>query len=301
MFMRPAFAPLATHLSYVALRTADLARARDYYGGVLGLAESAGDGSEAAYYSVGGTHHDVILRPGKASRQIELGFRLCNGMAPADFARIVRDAGLPADLQSDAMPGVATLVEVAAPGGNIMQFHAEEDDSGPVFSNAGIAPLRLGHVAVISPEAPKLRTFYEEVLGFHYTDDFEGIATFLTCNRDHHVVNLVNAPESRVHHIAFELVDNAQHARACDMLARARIPTLWGPARHTAGHNLAGYHYDPNQIMIELYTQMDVYIPELGLFEPRPWHDAHPMRPKTRKVTEMTIWETEYQFDLVKA
>ena len=103
----------------------------------------------------------------------------------------------------------------------------------------------------------------------------------MTCNRDHHVVNIVGIPESRVHHIAFELKDNSFHPAASDLLRRAGVKTQWGPSRHTAGHNLAGYHYDPEKVLLELYTEMDVFIPELGMCEARPWHEHFPMKPRS--------------------
>jgi Glyoxalase/Bleomycin resistance protein/Dioxygenase superfamily len=134
-------------------------------------------------------------------------------------------------------------------------------------------------------------------LGFWYTDDLAGLATFLTCNRDHHVVNVIKLPENRIHHIAFQLRDTAAHAMACDALRAKGVPTLWGPARHTAGHNLAGYHHDPDKVLIELYTDMDVFIPELGMCEARPWHEHFPMKPKSWKLSELNTWGAEYVFN----
>lgn len=297
--MRSVWNPKVTNIGYIGLGSPDLTRAREHYGEVLGLVETEGSSADAAYFSLGGTHHDIVFTPKAKTEFLNIAFRLTSGTDLNDFAKDVRDFGLPADIQTDPHPGIPGLVEVEAPGSNIMHFYAEEDESGPAFPSRGIAPLRLGHVAIITPEAKALRRFYEDFLGFHYTDDFDQIATFMTCNRDHHVVNLVDAPDSRVHHIAFELIDNAQHARACDILAQADLATLWGPARHTAGHNLAGYHRDTDHNLIELYTQMDVYIPELGLFEPRPWHEELPMRPMSRPVTAMTTWDTIYGFNLV--
>jgi catechol-2,3-dioxygenase len=81
----------------------------------------------------------------------------------------------------------------------------------PGFKKSAVAPLRLGHVAVISSEGEKLVKFYKGFLGPWYTDDIQGIATFLTCNRDHHVVS---ALESRLHHTAFELKDTSYHVVA---------------------------------------------------------------------------------------
>jgi hypothetical protein len=112
------------------------------------------------------------------------------------------------------------------------------------------------------------------------------------------VINIVKAPESRVHHIAFELRDNSCHAIAADALRKAGLTLLWGPSRHTAGHNVASYHHDPDKVMIEFYTEMDTFIPELGLCEPRPWHEDLPMKPRSWKVNEVNAWGAEFGFNL---
>ena len=49
---------------------------------------------------------------------------------------------------------------------------------------------------------------------------------------------------------------------ASDALSAAGVNLLWGPSRHTAGHNVASYHHDPDKVMIEFYTEMDMLIPE---------------------------------------
>ena len=298
--MRKAFDPRVFQLGYVALGVTDMQRSRAHYVDVMGLAETDRD-RDAAYLSVGAAHHDIVLRPADEKSFLHLGYQLRVDTDLASFAREVGDFGLPAQRNSDSQPGISDLVEVEAPGSNLFQFYAETSAAGPGFPNQGIAPLRLGHVAVVTPEAAKLRRFYEDFLGFHYTDDIGGVATFMTCNRDHHVVNVVGLPDSRLHHIAFELADNGDHMKAADVLGSSGQPTLWGPSRHHAGHNLASYHYDPDRVMIELYTQMDVYVPALGANEPRPWHSETPMRPKSWKPEQMTFWETAYGFDLVAA
>ena len=52
---------------------------------------------------------------------------------------------------------------------------------------------------MISPEGTAAIRFYSEVLGFQNTDWFEDLACFLTCNQDHHVLNIKTpgAPSSR--------------------------------------------------------------------------------------------------------
>jgi hypothetical protein len=46
---------------------------------------------------------------------------------------------------------------------------------------------------------------------------------------------------------------------------------------------------------------MDVFIPELGWFEPRPWHETLPLRPQVWQRGTLTTWGTKYDFDFRKA
>ena len=116
--------------------------------------------------------------------------------------------------------------------------------------------------------------------------------TFVTCNRDHHVLNIIQAPFATLHHLAFQLDGRDHQFRAADLLTRLGTPTLWGPARHTAGHNLASYHYGADGALIELYNDMDVFLPDLVYCEPRPWHGDLPQRPKHWPITAMSRWDT---------
>ena len=74
---------------------------------------------------------------------------------------------------------------------------------------------------------------------------------------------------------------NAPDAVACDHLGRMNVPISWGPGRHGISHNIFVYHRDPDDQMIEFYTEMDQMLDEeLGYFDPRPWHKDRPQRPK---------------------
>jgi hypothetical protein len=83
-------------------------------------------------------------------------------------------------------------------------------------------------------------------------------------------------------HAAFELIDWGHVRTACDTLGRHKRTILWGPLRHGIGHNIAVYHRDPDDNVIEFYTEMDQMKDEaLGYFDPRPWHQDRPQVPKT--------------------
>ena len=296
--MQKKFDPKVFQLGYVALGTPDIAKTRDHYLQNLGMNEVARGDDKAVYLSIGYNHHDLVLRPAEEKALLSVGFHLKPHVTIGDFARDARAAGLTATVKTDSSPGVAELVEVAAPGGVVLQFYGAIAAPAPGFKQVGAAPLRLGHVAIISPEGEKLIAFFREFLGFVLTDDIAGIANFLTCNRDHHVVNIVTAPMSRVHHIAYELKETTQHARAADALRAAGVHLLWGPSRHTAGHNIAAYHHDPDKVMVELYTEMDQFVPELGICEPRPWHEHVPMKPRSWGIAELNAWGADFAFNL---
>jgi catechol 2,3-dioxygenase-like lactoylglutathione lyase family enzyme len=296
--MQNKFDPKVFQLGYVALGTPDIARTKDHYLQTMGMTEVARGDDGAVYLSIGFNHHDLVLRPTKEKALLHVGFQLKPHITIADFLSEARTLGLKAAVKTDSQPGVAEAVEVEAPGGVVIQFYNTIAAPAPGFKQTGVSPLRLGHVAIISPEGDKLTAFFQDFLGFVLTDDIAGIANFLTCNRDHHVVNIITVPDSRVHHIAYELRDNAQHASAADALRAAGVSLLWGPSRHTAGHNVAAYYYDPNKVMVELYTEMDTFIPELGMCEPRPWHEHYPMKPRSWAMSELNAWGADFGFNL---
>ena len=291
--------PSTFRLAYVDLATPSVGRALEYYRDTLGATVTE-QGANAAFLSLGLDHHNIALsaaeRPGLAA----IGLQLSAATDPAELERRLAEMGLTVTPKSDARPGVPSLFEVAV-GGHIFHLLPEMAVTAPGYSGRGIEPVRMGHVAVLTPDASRLIAFLVDGLGFSTTDWFEDFVTFVTCNREHHVLNVIQAPFATMHHLAFQLAGRDHQFRAADHLARNDLPTLWGPARHTAGHNVASYHHGADGAVIELYNDMDVFVPELGHCEPRPWHGDLPQVPKRWPITQMSRWETRYEFDLATA
>lgn len=283
-------------LAYVDLTTPSLDAARTYYRDVLGAVEEDVSG-EAAYLRIGLDHHTIALHRAERASLGAIGLQLSGDLPFDAVVTRLRDMGLSPQVRHDARPGVPLLIEVGV-GGHSFQLFPEIALSAGAFGTGGISPLRIGHVSILSTEADKLLSFLREGLGFHTTDWFDDFVTFVTCNYEHHVLNVISAPLNTLHHIAFELPDRADQSRAADLLAAREMNTLWGPARHTAGHNIASYHYGADGALIELYNDMDVYLPELGYCDPRPWHGDRPQRPKHWPISELSRWDTKYEFDL---
>lgn len=286
-------------LGYIGLNSSNFSKTKDYYLETLGMIEIDRGEDGSAYLSLGYAHHDIVLRPTSSDNSlIHLGYQVSPNTELGELEKEITAAGLKAERKSDSQPGIADLLEVEGPGSQVFQFYGTIETPAPGYALRGIAPLRLGHVAVITPEAEKLIAFYRDILGFAETDWIGDVATFMTCNHEHHVVNILNAPVTKIHHIAFQLRESADHIRCADYLTATGIRTEWGPSRHTAGHNLAAYHYDPDRTLIELYTDMDIYVPALGHFEPRPWHEELPMKPKRWALEQLSAWGVDFQFDL---
>ena len=292
--------PKTHRLVYCEFSSAKLEEELEYYTGLIGatLVHRTEDG--VCYLSLGLDHHNIVLRPGATSGLLVSGFELSRHTDLDQLEKEFAAIELKPEMKQNARPGVDRLLEVTV-AGHCFQFFSRMEMPAPGFSTSGIAPSRLGHIAIITPEPDALTSFFKDTLGFYITDWFDGLATFLTCNYDHHVINIIGAPFTRLHHIAFELRGGAHQYLASDQLAKAHKPILWGPSRHTAGHNYASYHFDPDRVLIELYTDMDIYLPDGEYFEPRPWHENLPQRPQIWPPADFNAWKTAFQFNFADA
>jgi catechol-2,3-dioxygenase len=291
--------PKTFRMIYLDFSSAAMEEDLHFYNETMGLRQAACSSSSDAWLSVGFDHHNLHFRKGEISGLDAVGYQLAKGVDLNRMAAILDDAGLRYTRKRDARPGVGELIELEPIGGHTVQLVAEIEQATGGITQQGVSPLRLGHFAVVSAEGAKIKRFYSEVLGFHWTDAFGKAVDFYTCNHEHHVLNVVEAPvPHRLHHLAFQLHEYGAHAKAADLLAREKKPIVWGPTRHTAGHNIASYFQDDSRRLVELYTDMDVYLPDLDMMEPRPWHEELPMKPRRWERGDVAHWNTKFAAEL---
>jgi len=167
------------------------------------------------------------------------------------------------------------------PKGTEIELFREWSYLGNHEQVVGVGALKLGHVAFVTPEPKTLAEFYGKVLGFRVSDWIGDFFVFMRCNADHHAVNFISGKNVKMHHIAFELRDFSHLQTACDLFGERKIPIIWGPVRLGPGHNVAAFHRDHDDWVVEFYTELDqMKDEELGYFDPRPWHRDRPQRPK---------------------
>ncbi|WP_148629944.1 VOC family protein [Bacillus sp. E214] len=279
-------------LGFVTFFSKDVEAMVDYYITVLGckLVERGGDG--VAYISTGAEHHNIVIQPSNESFMEGIGWQVNPEVSLEYVQSLLEEEGIVSELVHDRQVGIPEQLQLHDPDGNRIFLYHSIDYSAPGYATSGIIPTKLGHLSISVKDAKKTVDFYHHILGFYKTDRILDLANFLTCNEDHHTINIIQGKKSYMHHIAFQLRNPAHQYDSSDILMKHNIPTIWGPSRHTAGHNIASYHLDPDKHVIELYTDMDKYIPELNILEPRPWHKELPLRPKTWQSFEH--WETQF-------
>src|SRR5438309_822999 len=267
-------------VGHATFETPDLDKALAYYTEVNGLVLHSRDKDRAYLASKTGLL-TVALEKGRDEGLRRISFEVSPKADVADMAKKLAADGIKSELRTDAVPGIGKVLAFNDPKGTTIELFQEWSYLGAHHQCFGAGPLKLGHIAYVVEDPQAIADFYCRVLGFRVSDWIEDFFVFLRCNPDHHTVNFIKSKYQKMHHIAFQLKDWAQVQQACDHLSRHQIPLLWGPGRHGAGHNIFTYHHDPDSQIVELFTELDIMLDEdLGYFEPRPWHEDFPQRPK---------------------
>ncbi len=268
-------------IGYAGFNTPDIEAMLAYYTKVIGFTLVERDSDGTAYLRSILDHHTIALYPAKENGLRHIGFQIGDNQTLKEAAAQLREQGIAAETQTDAQPGIAEQLHFTDPEGITLHVYSTMEQVHDSFPEAGIVPEKLGHIALAVHDPKKMADFYQQVLGFRVSDWIEDFFVFLRCSPDHHTMNFLRSKYQKMHHVAFQLKDWAHVQRACDHLYNHQIPLLWGPGRHGAGHNIFTYHHDPDKQIVELFTELDIILNEdLGYFEPRPWHEEFPQKPK---------------------
>ena len=266
-------------LGHAEFEVCDLDKMASFYTETLGLTET-GREPDVVYLSTAIDHHSIVFRKGSTTRLTKIAFQV-NPIESKDIIAQFRAHGLDGEKRTGSQPGINELVRSHNTDGVAIEMYSEFGPSTHPYSFRGVNPLKLSHIASLTPDLNKLVSFYTEVLGFRFSDSMQDFFYFLRCGADHHTINMASGIYAAVQHFAFELTDVAHIRTACDVLARNGVEILWGPLRHGCGHNIAIYHFDPEGLIIEHCAELDRMSNEaLGYFDPRPYHEDRPQRPK---------------------
>lgn len=280
----------AKRLGHATFETTDLDRQIDYYRNVVGLHLVSRDATRAYLGSRMGLLA-VVLEKSDRDHCSKIALEAGPELDFATGARRLFDLGLQCQIASDPLPGVNRLLSFVDPKGTTIELFTGWSFLEPDPTPGGVGAFKLGHIAFFCPDPQKMVEFYARVLGCRLSDWIGDYFAFMRCGSEHHSVNFLRANSNAMQHIAFELRDVSHLSQACDLLGRERMEILWGPVRHGPGHNIATYHRNPADQIVELFCDMDTMRDEeLGYFEPRPWHRDRPQKPK--------VWDPNQQRDI---
>lgn len=280
-------------LGHATFSTENVEREVEYWSHIMGFVVTDRT-KERVFLATKFGHEAVTIVKGTPGVVQRLSFQVAPGSDLGELIHNLGSHGVKCERASDISPGVKSAVTFIDPKGTLVEVYADyslqnDDGRDPV-----IAPLKFGHIAYRVNDPQKLSAFYCDVLGFRVSDWIGDHFSFLRCGPDHHTVNFARYKEERLHHVAFEMKDVATIHRACDYLAKNKIQLVWGPIRHIVGHNVAAYHRNHDDIRVEMFCELDVMYDEtLGYFEPRPWHEDRPQRPK---VWPADTWRAQWGF-----
>jgi catechol 2,3-dioxygenase-like lactoylglutathione lyase family enzyme len=270
-------------MSHATFVTPDIERQIDYFTNIAGLALAERENGRA-YLATKVGDLAVQLEKGDRAQCAKIAFQVAPDTEFDDIRRGLEAEGVRCQPRNDAIPGVPKMLAFEDPKGTVIEVFAGQSPIAKNQQVKGVGPLKLGHLAFCVPEPKDFADYYGRVLGFRVSDWIQDWFVFMRCGPDHHTINFVRGKRTQMHHIAFELKDWAQIQTACDFLGGKNIQLLWGPGRHGPGHNIYTYHRNPDDQIIELFTELDKMLDEdLGYFDPRPWHRDRPQVPK--------VWE----------
>jgi catechol-2,3-dioxygenase len=280
-------------LGFLGLNVVKHDEMRHHYGRILGLAPTADTGTGEAYFACGNEHHAVALFRADQPGHRHIGLELDEDQSLDDVLKALTATGIRVSIQSDRFHGLDRVIELHDPDGYTVYLYRRMAQARTPFGEVGIAPRKLGHVAMHASDAKVSTDFFTNHLGFRWSDWMADFFVFLRCNADHHTLNFMTSPRRGMFHAAFEVADFSQIGRACDILGTHNIPLIWGPGRHGVGHNIFTYHHDPDGNIVEVFADMDRISDErLGYFDPRPHHQDFPQRPKVwpRELVAANMW-----------
>jgi catechol-2,3-dioxygenase len=267
-------------LGHATLTMPDLGRAVAYYTEIVGLSVAHRSAERAVLATKQGLEA-IALEPGPGNALSRLALQIAPGSDLAALSRALSAHGISSEQRGSITPGIDEAIVFKDPKGTLLEIFSEYRFAPEDKSPSGVTPIKLGHVAYRVHDVEAVVKFYTEVLGFRVSDWRDNTFAFLRCGPDHHTVNFVHDEVPQLHHVAFEVKDWAEIQRACEWLAKNDIHLVWGPGRHIIGHNIAIYHRNADKVRVEFFCEMDQMKDEaLGYFDPRPWHQDRPQRPK---------------------
>ncbi|MFR9779646.1 VOC family protein [Micromonospora sp. MS34] len=231
----------------------------------------------------------VLIRRGTRSRFIGPAFRAAD---PKDVLRLAEETGRPMTSLPESLGGVT--VDLVDPSGTRVRVVAGTHELSalptqqPLTFNVGhdvtrvnatqrpprepAKIQRLGHVVLQTTRYLETLNWYLEHLGlivsdflYHQGQRERGpVMSFIRCDRgstptDHHTLAMTLGPANRYVHSAYQVPDLDSLAAGGEHLLDRGYQRSWGIGRHIQGSQIFDYWRDPDDFLVEHFTDGDLF------------------------------------------
>ncbi|CAN5324480.1 VOC family protein [soil metagenome] len=250
-----------SEMGYIALKSRDLTASVKHANDILGL-RTIEDSASKVFLSAQNTQHELIYRKGDIDAVDHFGLVAASRDDLAAIREKVSRGGWRVVSEQPIEDHIEEGFAFVGPEGFTWHIYLPVERRD--IRLGGFGPDRFGHINVRAQNSVALKDFLIDTFGFRLSDQIgHDSAFFLRCNNDHHGIAIMKSPTSGLHHFAWQTQSIADIGRLGDRLARSGGRLAWGPVRHGAGHNIAGYYLEPNGGIVELYTDLEqIFDPE---------------------------------------
>ena len=252
-------------MGYMHVKVTDLAEAKQHYANTVGLYQTL-ERDGKAYFKGWDEwdHHSVVIEEGGVG-YVRCGFKCYTpeDVADIEFKAIAKGYAV-ARMSAGDNAEVGDGITVTLPSGHLVDFYSEMTTWGTEVGThnpesfprhmVGIGAPRLDHALLWVQDVAEVKAFFTDCVGMWATeevhtsldDDAHTLATWLTVGESNHDIALIEAPESKIHHFAFEMRGWSDVGHAADIMSMDNVPIDIGPTRHGITRGQTIYFFDPS-------------------------------------------------------
>ena len=249
---------LVNSMGHVQLNVVDLEALVRESCDILGLRVTREDG-DCVWLSSNGRMAELVLHKSDENAMRSLGFEAVSEAAVAEAASRVEGAGCKLISNEPSLDCCVTGMQFVTPQGHTFELHSpvETEVYGNRNATLGMAPLRLDHVNILSPEPVETRGHMEKIFGMRLSERMvdDGLNWMRGANGLHHILGIVKGGTG-MHHYSWEVAEFSSYCYLGDRLDTIDKNFIWGPGRHRPGDNTYAYYVDTCGAIVELAGNM---------------------------------------------
>ncbi|MGY0541525.1 catechol 2,3-dioxygenase [Nocardioides sp. YJ-D4] len=260
-------------MGYVHARVTDLAEARKHYVETMGLYPTLE--ADQKIFLKGWDewdHHSVVLEEGGVG-VIKYGFKVEFLEDLELYEKRAEQFGVKTERMSRGEnQEVGDGVRIFMTNGHIIELYHEMTAIGletgthnpEVFPRhlVGVGAPGLDHSLMLGSDVGTAERFFIEVFDFYPSERMVAslddgaplMATWLTAGKKVHDIAIIEGPDAKLHHFAFQLRDWSSIQHAADLFSMDRVSVDIGPTRHGLTRGETIYFFDPSGNRNEVFA-----------------------------------------------